>query len=136
MVWRWLGQLWRLFFASTRRLVLFPNGAVPITVVGTAGAWGAWAGAGTQLAATVGNQRVFIYQIDLSNPTAPADFEVQIGYGLAAAETWLGAVTMNIASVPLPAPIEIPAGQRLAARCRDSIGGNTVDVKVLAYTLD
>ena len=136
MVWRWIGKLWRLFMASTRRLVVFPDGAVPLTIVGTAGAWGAWAGAGTQLAANVGNRDVHIYQIDMSNPTGPVDYEVQIGYGLAAAETWFGAVTMNLASVTLPFPLIVPAGQRLAARCRDSVGGNTVDVKILAETIE
>jgi len=137
MMWvRWLRKLWMLFMATTRRLVLFPDGAVPVTVVGTAGAWGAWAGAGTQLVATVGARSVHISQIDMSNPTAPADYEVQIGYGLAAAEVWLGAVTMNLASVTLPFPLIVPAGQRLAARCRDSLGGNTVDVKVIAYTIE
>jgi len=134
-VFRWVRTLHRFFAAVTRRLVVFPLGAVPVTVAGTAGVFGAFAGAGTQIAATVGAQSVRVYQIDMSNPTAPADYEVQIGYGLAAAETWLGVVTMNLASVPLPFPLEVPAGQRLAARCRDSIGGNTVDVKVLAYTI-
>lgn len=72
----------------------------------------------------------------MSNPTAPADYEVQIGYGVAAAEVWFGAVTMNLASVTLPFPLIVPAGQRLAARCRDSLGGNTVDVKVLSETIE
>ena len=133
---RWVRLLYQFFAAVTRRLVVFPDGAVPITVVGTAGVLGAWGvGAGTTIAATVGAKAVRIFQIDMSNPTAPADYEVQIGYGLAAAETWLGAVTMNLASVTLPFPLEVPAGQRLAARCRDSGGANTVDVKILAYTI-
>ena len=138
MMWlRWLRKLWLLFMATTRRLVLFPDGAVPVTVVGTAGVWGAWGvGAGTQLAATVGARSVHIYQIDMSNPTGVVDFEVQIGYGVAAAEIWFGAVTMNAPSVTLPFPLIVPAGQRLAARCRDSAGLNTVDVKVLAETIE
>jgi len=136
MVWRWIGKLWRLFNAPTRLLVLFPDGAVPVTVVGTAGAFGAWAGAGTQLAATVGTRDVHISQIDMSNPTGVVDYEVQLGFGGAGVEQWFGAVTMNLASVPLPFPLIVPAGQRLAARCRDSAGGNVVDVKVIGYTIE
>jgi hypothetical protein len=134
-VFRWVRALYLRFAGATRRLVVFPDGAVPVTLTGTAGAWGAWAGAGDQIAATVGAVPVHIYQIDMSNPTGPVDFEIQIGYGPAATETWFGAITMNVASVVLPFPLEIPAGSRLAARCRDSVGGNTVDVKMLGYTL-
>jgi len=137
MMWlRWLRKLWLLFMATTRRLVLFPDGAVPVTLTGTAGIWGAWAGAGDQIAATVGARSVHISQIDMSNPSGVVDYEVQIGYGGAGVEVWFGAITMNLASVPLPFPLIVPAGSRLAARCRDSAGGNTVDVKVIAYTIE
>ncbi|MBA7593421.1 hypothetical protein ES703_00341 [subsurface metagenome] len=132
---RWIRLLFLFFAAVTRRLVVFPLGAVPVTLTGTAGAWGAWVANGDQIAANVGTRAIRIYQIDMSNPTAPVDFEVRIGYGLVGAETWLGVVTMNLASVPLPFPLEVPAGQRLAAQCRDSAGGNTVDAKILAYTI-
>ena len=136
-VFRWVRALHQFFAAVTRRLVVFPLGAVPVTLLGTAGIWAAWAAgaAGDQIAATVGALSVRIYQVDMSNPTAAVDFEVRIGYGAVGAETWLGVVTMNLASVPLPFPLEVPAGQRLCAQCRDSVGANTVDVKILAYTI-
>jgi len=136
-VFRWVRLLYLFFAAVTRRLVVYPLGAVPVTLIGTAGVFGAWAAgaAGDQIAATVGALAIRIYQIDMSNPTAPADYEVRVGYGAIGAETWFGPVTMNLASVTLPFPLEVPAGQRLCAQCRDSIGANTVDVKVLAYTI-
>ena len=136
-VFRWMRTLHLFFAAVTRRLVVFPSGAVPVTLLGTAGAWPAWAAgaAGDQIAATVGAKAIRIYQIDMSNPTAAVDFEMRIGYGAVGAETWFGPVTLNLASVTLPFPLEVPAGQRLAAQCRDSAGGNTVDVKILAYTI-
>jgi len=134
-VFRWIRELYQFLAATTRRLVVFPDGAVPVTLTGIAGAWGAWAGAGDQIAATVGVKAVRIYQIDMSNPSALADFEVQIGYGVALAEVWLGTITANSPSVTLPFPLEVPAGQRLAARCRDSVGASTIDVKMLAYTI-
>jgi len=136
-VFRWVRTLYRLFAAVTRRLVVYPLGAAPVTLVGTAGAWGAWAAgaAGDQIAATVGAAAVRIYQVDMSNPTAAVDFEVRIGYGAIGAETWLGVITANSPSVTLPFPLEVPAAQRLCAQCRDSAGANTVDVKVLAYTI-
>jgi len=133
---RWIKEIWLAFFATTRRLLVFPDGAVPVTLTGTAGAWGAWAGAGDQIAATVGTKPVRIYQIDMSNPSAVADFEVQIGYGVALAEVWLGPITGNSPSVTLPFPLEVPAGERLAARCRDSVGASTIDVKMLGYTIE
>ena len=136
-VFRWVRTLYRFFAAATRRLVVFPLGAVPVTLLGTAGAWPAWAAgaAGDQIAATVGDQPVRIYQIDMSNPSALADFEVRVGYGAIGAETWFGPITANNPSVTLPFPLEVPAGQRLCAQCRDSIGASTIDVKVLAYTI-
>lgn len=136
-VFRWVRMLYLFFAAVTRRLVVFPSGAVPVTLLGTAGAWGAWAAGavGDQIAATVGTKAVRIYQIDMSNPSGVVDYEVRIGYGAVGAETWFGPVTMNLASVTLPFPLEVPAGQRLCAQCRDSVGGNTVDVKILAYTI-
>lgn len=134
---RWIRTLYQFFAATTRRLTVFPLGAVPVTLVGTAGVWGVWAAgaAGDQIAATVGAVPVRIYQVDMSNPTAAVDFEVRIGYGALAAETWLGVISGNMPSVTLPFPLEVPANQRLCAQCRDSVGGNTVDVKMLAYTI-
>jgi len=136
-IFRWVRLLYRLFWAVTRRLVVFPLGAVPVTLLGTAGAWPAWAAGavGDQIAATVGALSIRIYGIDLTNPTAAVDYEVRIGYGAVGAETWLGVVTYNLAGVTLPFPLEVPAGQRLCAQCRDSVGGNTVDAKILAYTI-
>ena len=134
-VFRWIRLLYLFFAAATRRLVVLADGDTPITLTGTAGAWGAFAGAGDEIAATVGVKAVRIYQIDMSNPSAVADFEVQIGYGVALAEVWLGTITANSPSVTLPFPLEVPAGQRLAARCRDSVGASTIDVKMLAYTI-
>jgi len=115
---RWLRMLYLFFAAVTRRLVVFPLGAIPVTLVGTGGAWGAWAAgaAGDQIAATVGAKAVRIYQIDMSNPAAVADYEVRVGYGALGAETWFGPVTMNLASVTLPFPLEVPAAQRLCAQ--------------------
>jgi len=131
----WIKTLWTFFAAVTRRLVVFPDGDSPVLIAGTAVAWDPFAGAGTQIANSVGGKAIRIYQIDMSDPMAGVDYEVQIGHGPAAAETWLGVVTMNLASVTLPFPMEVPAGRRLAARCRDSAGGNTVAVKILAYTI-
>jgi len=131
----WIKTLYRFFTAVTRRLVVIPSGVNPVVIAGTAGVWGAFAGASTEIAATVGTIPVRIYQIDMSDPTAAVNYEVQIGHGPAGSETWLGVVTYNQESVTLPFPMEVPAGRRLAARCRDSAGGNTVAVKVLAYTI-
>ncbi len=137
-VFRWVRLLFLFFAAVTRRLVVFPDGAVPQILVGTAGVWGAWAAgaAGDTIAATVGAKAIRIYQIDMDNPSVVTDYEVRIGYGAIGAETWFGPVTYNLASVTLPFPLEVPAGQRLCAQCRDLLGGNTVDVKVLAYTIE
>jgi len=132
---RWVRLLYLFFAAVTRRLVVYPLGAVPVTLVGTVLPWGAWAAAGDTIAANVGAKAIRIYQIDITNPSVVADYEVRIGYGVALAETWFGPVTYNLASITLPFPLEVPAGQRLAAQCRDSVGGGTVDVKVLAYTI-
>jgi len=136
-VFRWVRQLYRFFAAVTRRVVVFPLAAVPITLTATAGIFGAWAAAGGDtIAATVGAKAVRIYGIDITNPSAVRDYEVRIGYGVFGAEVWLGVVTYNLASVILPFPLEVPSGQRLAAQCRDSVGGATVDIKVLAYTIE
>ena len=135
-VFRWVRRLYLFFAAVTRRLVVFPLAAVPVTLTATAGIFGAWAAAGGDtIAATVGAKAIRIYGIDLTNPTAAVDYEVRIGYGVFGAETWLGVVTYNLAGVTLPFPLEVPSGQRLAAQCRDSVGNGTVDVKVLAYTI-
>ena len=129
---RWVRLLYLFFAAVTRRLVVFPDGAVPVTLTGGVG----WTlGAIAQIAADIGAKAIRIYQIDLTNPSAAVDYEVQIGYGAVGFETWFGPVTYNLASVTLPFPLEVPANQRLIARCRDSAGGNTVDIKVLAYTI-
>ncbi|GAH49604.1 unnamed protein product, partial [marine sediment metagenome] len=92
----------------------------------------------TIVAAGVLTKAIRIYQIDVTNPSAAVDYEVQIGYGPDLNNMyWFGPVTYNLASVTLPFPLEVPAGQRLAARCRDSAAAqNTVDVKILAYTIE
>lgn len=137
---RWMRMLYLFFAAVTRRLVVFPDGEVPFTLVAGPAFGAAWAdaAAGDIIVASVGDKAVRIYQIDISNPTGGAgvDYEVRIGYGTTAAPTWFGPVTMNLASVPLPFPLEVPAGQPLRAQVRDSAGGATVDVKILAYTIE
>jgi len=136
-IFRWVRLLYLFFAAVTRRLVVYPLAAVPVTLTATAGIFGAWAAAGGDtIIASVGAKSIRIYGIDLTNPSAAVDYEVRIGYGVFGAETWLGVITYNLASVILPFPLEIPSGQRLAAQCRDSAGGNTVDIKALAYTIE
>jgi len=136
---RWMRMLYLFFAAVTRRLVVFPAtadgvAALPVTVTSDAAAWtwGIW----VEIDDDIGDKAIRIYQIDLTNPSAAVDYEVQIGYGAAASEVPLGVVTYNLASVTLPFPIEVSAGLRLAARCRDSGGGGTVDIKILAYTIE
>jgi len=137
-IFRWVRRLYLFFAAVTRRLVVYPLRAIPVTLTATAGIFGVWAVAGgdTIVAAGVLTKAIRIYGIDLTNPTAAVDYEVRIGYGVFGAETWLGVVTYNLAGVILPFPLEVPVGQRLAAQCRDSVGGNTVDIKILAYTIE
>jgi len=133
-VFRWVRDLYRFFAAPTRRLVVYPLGAVPVTTPVGVAIGAAW-GAAYSVVGTVGNQSIRIYGIDLTNPTAAIDYEVNIGYGPIGAEVWIGVVTYNLAGVPLPFPMEVPANQRILARCRATVAGNTVDVKALAYTI-
>jgi len=135
-VFRWVRRLYLFFAAVTRRLVVLPDGAVPVTLAVGVAFGVAWPAGYTVVAATVGAKAVRIFQVDMSNPSVVTDYEVRLGYGAIGAETWFGPVTYNLASVTLPFPLEVPAGQRLLAQNRDAIGGNNVDVKVLAYTIE
>ena len=139
-IFRWMRTLYRFFAAPTRRLVVFPLAAVPVTLVpgpAIGAAWAAAAAGDIVAAAAAVTRSIRIYGIDMTNPTGVAqDFEVRIGYGPTATPTWTGVVTYNLAGVTLPFPMEVPSGQALRAQCRSTVAGNTVDVKFLAYTID
>lgn len=120
------------------RHAVFPAGAIPVVITAGAGAY-AWGAAYTQIVAgaTVTADSL-IYGVHLAN-AALDDFYVRIGLGAGAAEVQRAVVPIdgNNTSgifIPLPLPIFVLAGTRIAADAMSGTGGNAVSVKVAYVT--
>lgn len=115
---------------------LLPTTPAGTAVVAAAGAWN-YTAAPTQIAASVGTSPILVTAVHITSAAAVhAQVSLMTGAGAAEVEWGVfgiprvaGVEVMGI-SYPLPYPVLIPAGTRLAARARSSAGGTTHEVGV------
>ena len=125
-----------------------PDGAgvagasIPL-LAGIADTWGAW----TQIVlAAVVTQPTLVYGIMVSAPTAAAEYQLDIGLGIAPAGVSLFAAGTAGAGIPtieqvaaptpghiihLPVPLLLNIGDNIVMRAQDSVGASTISVKLL-----
>jgi len=110
-----------------------PSAADPITLTGdNAVAWadGAW----VELIADIGAGTWVVDSADISNISAPDDFELDIGVGALAAEARIGTVSFNTEGqhrVPCTPIVRADDPVRVAARIRSKVATpKTADVKL------
>jgi len=138
---RWIRRIFQLLVESD----LLRQGVYPTSANGVAAAaqliaaaaaawtWGAW----TQIVLGAGvAAETQILGFSLENYVgAPAQGEVEIGYGVAPNGVLLGTFQTAWAGSLLPRPIRIPAGVGIVARYRTATGiADTVDIKLNTLT--
>ena len=109
---------------------VLPDGATSTTLTSGTSSWGygSWA----QIASSVGTSDVWIVGVCFENPSDNVEFDVDLGTGASGSESAIGTFPVIAAFFPLPYPIKVSSGTRLAGRCRSSTTtADTIDVKVV-----
>lgn len=110
-----------------------PLGQTPLALVAGAGAYN-WGGFVELLAAGVTTAVFDLHWAIITNPDTNGDYEIEFVYGAGdthACYCGFGRSAASVEVVPMPLMTrQLPAGSRIRARCRHSVGGGAPSVRV------
>lgn len=128
----WEDYIHHMFFILHTKPYVAPWGAAPVTLLSGAGAYNFGAFSADIIAAGAIAYDMHIETVIIGKTTAAANYEISLVYGptdIEIAQISFTGIKNTSDSIPKFTE-EIPAGSRIRARMRDSLGASSAEIKI------